>query len=494
MFVRQIDETVFTSKVADELFADRGIEVGTFHGDVSLRATLRALLLHRPTGKIIADVIDPSHKQSEIETDEAIQKNIWWFLPSRRTLEDDNYESVLSIISLSNLNNAQAIMDFVMGKLGELLPGFREMKDLRKFVVDYNVNARFLINEEKKRTFILVERMTNRTFHFLQAFTSRYLPWYFEGNQPQGQERALIEGLTKRSQDGYIKALNEIAKDEDFRIAMLKSMLNGFESRMHHKKLADVQREIRDCRAALSRLEESFQAQYRRMDQLTTEEFGLLEKIRFGGEEHEVLDYFLSSKAVHFVRTEGSTMMFVVTTTIGNYDPEAFLSAANNDRSWVYKSWDDDDDDGEYSWSKDNIEMLMRAIFEEEVVRLRVCAAFELDLENGRYDGMRDYNFGAEYADYTPNQHIQHYGCLGDNGQLIHEAMVARDYIGVIDACVAAAGSANMNEPITMSYFLQDILKEDAGKFIEMPDGTSVTPKEALGWLKSRAEGQEEQK
>ena len=53
MFVRSIEETAFTSKVADELFADRGLEVGAFRGDLSLRATLRALLLHQPTGKVI---------------------------------------------------------------------------------------------------------------------------------------------------------------------------------------------------------------------------------------------------------------------------------------------------------------------------------------------------------------------------------------------------------------------------------------------------------
>lgn len=494
MFVRSIEETAFTSKVADELFADRGLEVGAFRGDLSLRATLRALLLHRPTGKVIADVIDPMVKQSEIKTDEDIQKNIWMILPERKILEDDNYESILSIISLNNFTNAQAIMDFVTGKLGELLPGFREMKDLRKFVENYNVNARFLINEEKKRTLIFVEHMTNRTFHFLQAFTSRYLLWYFEGNQPQGQERALIEGLTKRNPDSYIKALNEIAKDEDFRIATLKSMLNGFESRMHQKKLEAVRDEIGDCRAALERIEESFQAQYKRMEQLTTEEFGLREKIRFGGEGHEVLDYFLSSKVVHLVSTERAKIEFVVTTTIGNYDPEAFLSAVNNDHSWVYNNWEDDDGDVEYPWNKENIEMLMRAIFEEEVVRLRVCAAFKLNFENGSYTGVQGYNFGLDYADYTPNQHIQHYGCLGNNASLICEAMNARDYIGAIDACVASTGNMNMNEPTTMSYFLQDILKENAGKFIEMPDGTNVTPKEALVWLKKRAEGQEEQK
>lgn len=492
MFVRQIEETVFTSQTADKLFAERELEVGAYRGDLSLRATLRALLLNRPTGKVVAGVDEPSLNYEKIETDEGFRENIRELIPGYQLLDSSEYESLLLISALNTFTNAQTIMDRIMEKLGELLPGFRELKDLREFVKNYNVNARFLIDEERKRTVILVERLTNRTFHFLQAFISRYFPWYFDNDKLHGKEVELIGGLTKRTPDDYIASLNEIAKDEDFKAAMLKSMLNGFESRMHERKLLVVQSQIRDCRNAIERLEERFREQYQQMDRLTTEEFGLREKIRFGGNDHEVLDYFLSNKAVHMISVNNMQIKFVVTTTIGNYDPEAFLSAVNNEHSWVYRNWEDDGD-SDYSWSHDDIEMLMRAIFEEEVFRLRVCAAFRLNFESGGYDGVQSYNFGVEYADYTPNQHIQHYGCLGNNAQLIRAAMDAKDYLGALDACVASAGSANMNEPTTMSYFLNDILKKDAGKFIEMPDGTNVTPREALEWLKGRAKKKEEQ-
>ncbi len=90
MFVRQIEETVFTSKTADKLFAGRGLEVGSYRGDLSLRATLRALLLNRPTGKIVVDVDEPSLDPEEIETAEKLRENIWKVIPGYKTLGNSN--------------------------------------------------------------------------------------------------------------------------------------------------------------------------------------------------------------------------------------------------------------------------------------------------------------------------------------------------------------------------------------------------------------------
>ncbi len=76
----------------------------------------------------------------------------------------------------------------------------------------------------------------------------------------------------------------------------------------------------------------------------------------------------------------------------------------------------------------------------------------------------------------------------------IRESMNQRNYVGAIEACVASAKSVNVLEGITCGRMFEEIFSNNAGKFIEMPDGSAMTPLEAVLWLEEQdaKEGQEE--
>lgn len=94
--------------------------------------------------------------------------------------------------------------------------------------------------------------------------------------------------------------------------------------------------------------------------------------------------------------------------------------------------------------------------------------------------------------EYTPNQHIQKYNCLGNNAMTIRESMIQRDYIGAIEACVASAKSVNVLEGATCGIMMEKIFSRKAGRIIEMPDGSARTPLEAVMWLEEQDAGKAE--
>lgn len=74
----------------------------------------------------------------------------------------------------------------------------------------------------------------------------------------------------------------------------------------------------------------------------------------------------------------------------------------------------------------------------------------------------------------------------------IRQAMEQRDFIGAVEACVASAKSVNVLEGATCGVMMEEIFSNDAGKIIEMPDGSIKTPLEAVMWLEAKEDTEAE--
>lgn len=72
--------------------------------------------------------------------------------------------------------------------------------------------------------------------------------------------------------------------------------------------------------------------------------------------------------------------------------------------------------------------------------------------------------------------------------------MLDRDYVNAVALCCASATNINFTEPNTGTFFMQKICANDVGRIIEMPDGSTMTPLDAVKWLEDQDAKKQEEK
>lgn len=492
MFNKTLSGLTLTKQVADGLF--QNINGQDFRGDTSFLATLRALMYKRvPKEESILLRVSAS-RYGKYEIDGATAKDcVRAFL--RNT---DIMSAVPGVLHIHTFDgdeegNTASFAAIDNGGLNAALGNaFTALPDVSKFLEQNGkVRARVFISEERKSVLIFVEKLDIKRWHLLQSLIPRYMPWYVRENPFNDEEVALIRSLTKRYAPDYTELIEQFAKKFDFRTQAVRNMLRGFENAFEKDKLQAVQRQITDNRNRLERLEQQFRDLYVQIADLTTQELGLIAKIRGdgdNGEDTEFMEYFLCNKSLNLVRVSGGEIEFIVETTISSYDPEVVETALDKfGKSFFYRHYETHGKYQNKEMTDERIHRLVKALFLDEVLKLRVCAAYRLNFANGGYYGLRNYNYPAEIlVDHVPNQHIQVYGCLGNNESYIRRAMVNRDYVAAVSNCCASATNANFTEANTGTFFMQKICANDVGKIIQMPDGSTATPLDAVKWLEAQ--------
>lgn len=468
MFSRKVQENNFIGAIGNELFPR--INADQFNDDWSLLTVLRALLGNRTEDEVVGLFRRTANPE------------VLWQMP------DDIHG--LTVIDIHDYDADDAMK--VVREAMEKLDGFHALKDLEVFTKDKGgVSALFCISEEKKQAYAFVCDLNLTKLHFIESFIPRLLPWYFTDNPiarkgvgaVDAEAYGLIKACTERDPVNFDKAVAALYSRYDFRDAIIRAKLAGFEKSFHKSQLSNVKNQIERTRRELRSLEDNFRALYSRLDEQTTQEAGLIEKIKSGdSEDSEIRDLFLVSKNLHLREVDGARIQFIVATTINNYDPEIFERTIENERSFWYRT----EGGGRYSrdWSDDQIEKFFKAVFADEILKIKTVASYELDFGTGRFAGLSGYTYGHEFDDFMPNQHIHQYGCLGSGHESqLREAMLTRNYLGAVQVCIASAGNMSMQEVPTGEHHMKYLLSDHAGKCIILPDGSEVTPKEALKWL-----------
>ena len=375
--------------------------------------------------------------------------------------------------------------------------GYIPLTDLSEWIEnEAKFKAKIYINESNRNTMIFVEKMTMKKWHLLESLVTRYFPWYF-GQAPLTEEELnLVKTLSKRYAPNYEVAIENFAKRFDFRSEIIRSKLTGFESQFDKKKLRAVRDNIESIERRLNELEDAFSDYYKQITNYRIQETGLLTRINNGGEESELMEYFLLNKSIHLMQVNNGQIEFVVTTTMANFDPDAAEAMIRNKRSFFYVDYDTGNEFANSRMSINQIERLLTEIFLKESLKLRLCAAYRLNFDNGSYAGVASYSFPRDIIiDHTPNQHIQAYHCLGQNERTIRESMRANDYVGAVAACVQSANSVNVTEGATCGKMMRQLFSGDIGAIIQLPDGSTKTPLEAIKWLEEQdVQAKKEQK
>lgn len=310
-----------------------------------------------------------------------------------------------------------------------------------------------------------------------------FLPWYFNPEDGVSDiEMQLIYSLRESSPDKYQDCLSKIAEQYDFRTARIRQLLSGFETRYEKIERDKVRNSIAATDDKINQFNNEIGRLFGQRNELCIKLMGLERKIEEGGEDSEIMEYFLCNNRLVLEEVTDTDMYFCVKDYLTYFDREMAEQYINNERSFVYN--------GRHGASAEKMKKLMWELFvsEEPRLRIKVCAAYRFNL-NGNVGTQGRHNFSYEFSDCMPNPHIDRWNCIGNYERTINQLLMNRDYIGALEQCVASCKSLNWGDSTVMGTFMNTMWNSDDGynnRCIELPDGRVVKPAEAIKWLEQQ--------
>jgi len=357
-----------------------------------------------------------------------------------------------------------------IGKGSRHLGKFNRRDELRVFYAR-KLNALFFTDEDGKNTFIFTSKMELKHFHALQMMIPKYLPRLFSDDSLTEAEIALLKSTGNKSAVEYETILRDFADSLDFRSETIRIKLAGFEAMSERIRIDEIRIEInryqQDYDNSLSTLREISQ-------KLQTSKYilaGLEGGLNTQSSDSELVEYFMCNKNLTVIQTFRTTLEFIAHGYVDIYDEDAFNQYVGNHRGYLYTEINP-------SITKLQMERLYRAIFNEGRYKLRICAAYTVEMHSG-LKAFRNYTFPDESKTYFPNPHIQQFGCIGTYAGRFQEYMDRKDYVGAIDQAVVSARNINFYDSSVMSGFAQSFSRTTL-KCLEKSDGTLLTPQDAI--------------
>lgn len=486
MFSKVLSGLTLTNNFADAIFPN--ITGSDYSGDKSFVATMRALLAPRIGKDEEVKLVASSSTYGADAIRGAgckalINAALGASFPKPGRLYVNNVKS-------GNQNDRDAFFECIDDPEKGFAKqyGFTELTMIRNFVAD-NMRARFYTNPDLKVSVIFVDSLNVWKWHLIQAFTTQYFSWWFVKSPFTQDEVKLLKTLTMRKSENYELLIEEFSNKYDMRSAYIDSALGELERNSRKVQLESVDDSISNTRHRIDMLLEEYDSLLQNIDELNLRRLGLVEIINNASTESELVDYFKSDKRLDLIDVHGHTFEFIVRTYLDSWDPEMFERFADRPTSNFYEG---------YTVRKATFanwevrKKFLKAVFSDSpLFRIKMCGYYRLDLM-GHATSQSRYSYPANCSDRLPNPHLQKYNCLGNHERLINDLLRKGDSVGAVAQCGSSCGSINLAESQTYTYFL-DMLFNSTAKVVELPDGTSVSPEEALNWLNEHEKKEEEQ-
>lgn len=475
MFREIITSTSLSTPAANDYFAER-IYGESFNGDVTFLSTLRAVLDHRmpPDEHLYFRVRGYSFSgtNASTECDRALRSAIGDNLITVLNVDGDPESGLTALREWFTKTAGWKILDVVTAL-------FRKSFDVL-----------CAVNPATKNVIICAARLSMKRFHLLQCAILGMIPWYYDPSQgTTDDEKELFYALQQDQTSGrYMAAIDKFAAKYEFEYQRMRKLLGGFEKRIDSTRLRDTENRISCIRADIEGWNEQIGSAIKTMNELNITLLGLHAKLDATGEDSELLEYFSCNKRLVLDDVSGSRIYFSVRDYLTYFDEDAVSSNIANPRSNMYSYANS------YDVSPDDAARIVRAVFIDQIVKLRFCAAYSFDLD-GTVRGLSGHDFDKTFSTYMPNPHIQRYSCMGDYARVINQMLVDNNYIGAIEQCVASCKSLNWLDSAVMSEFFNQLYGSscDNRKWFEIPDGTLLSMKEVLSWLHEQEEKETEE-
>ena len=452
-----------------------------YDGDISFLATLRALVYPR------------------IKGDETIRLRFRSTSYSADTVNNHTSEAVISAVyNPRNVDDGMITVNSFSGSSSDIQANFKVFE--YHFTKVYNGWERIekitdffrksfyslcYIHPENRKVLILVESLSLKEMHYLQCAILAFLPWYFNPEDGvEEDEMNLINSLREKTAGAYEACIAKIAEKYNFRETYIRESLKGIEAKIGREECKNIERAIRGIESDIKSYSDSISTLLVRKMEQDTKLLGLKMKIEESEDNSEIMDYFLCNKRLFLTNVEDNgTIEFFVKDYVTYFDEDMVKQVLGNKRSYIYSR--------SSNYDKSDVEKLMRAIFIDQTLKLKFCAAYMLDIRNQRVRALSGYDFGSDIVGAIPNYHIQEYSCLGNYERIINESMRKNDYIGVLEQCVASCKSLNFSDSTVMETFMIRFAS-NRNKCIELPNGDAVTFSDAIKFLKDLEKPDEE--
>ena len=486
MFRQAVSRTALTSEIANDMFSH--IRGSSYKTDVSFISTLRALVAPRmQEGEQINLYFTESNYSDEDIKNRSI-KNAMGLLPAFNNADPGS-------IIIHEFNNGNECCDYawlelIKSSFTKYHPDWHRLDKITDFFRK-SFYVLCFVNPEIKSVVIFVDTLKMQKIHYLQCSIFAFLPWYFDPKQGVSSlEMELIETLRKKDSSEYCLCIEKIAAQYDFRAEKIKRLLSGFESNYERVQTELIRRDIADYIREIDRISGVIGDLLKSKNQKEIELLGLETKISKESEESEVMEYFLHNDKLMLVSVNNTRLTFTVKTYLEYFDEDFASRILENKSSYFYKP---DGRSHENIITAENIEKLMRAVFVDQSLRMKVCATYQLDM-HGTVSPLRRHPYDYECDEFAPNPHIDEYSCIGNYHRSIVEFLKRHDYIGAIEQCSASCKSLNFGDSTVMSEFMRRIYGISGyadrqyinKRFIELPDGTMATPIEAIEWINAQ--------
>lgn len=475
MFKQSVSSTMLTSDAANIFFPN--ITGDMFGNDNTFLATVRALVAPRmPEGESIHVSFGRSDYSSETVSD-ASERSVVDAICSRMCTNNGQ----IYIHNLAHRDEASNIanMEILKRKFCEFYKGWQYHEKISTF---YQKSFKVIcfINPESKSASLFVEQLNLQKLHYLQMSILAFLPWYFDPEKGMSEtEMALVYSLRERTPEKYEACIEEIAKQYDFEAGRIRQLLQGFETRFEKMECENVRNEISRVDRRMNDLDRQYSDYIRQRNDLCIRLIGLQRKIE-EGTESELMEYFLCNRKLVLESIDGTCMSFAVRDYLSYFDEDAAATYIKNKNGYFYRTCGS-------SMTKDGMEKLLNAIFIDQTLKIRFCAAYYFDM-SGSVSAQSGHRFGPEFKGYLPNPHIDRFSCMGNYKPAVNTALRNRDYITALEQCIASAKSLNFHDSTVMEYFISQFTSNGGSSYkaIELPDGTIVSPKEAIKWIEEQ--------
>lgn len=488
MFRQTISDTPLTSNVANEFF--QNIVGGGFRGDYTFISTLRALVAPRISD---SEKLTLSFSSSDYSED-TVKSN-----PAKRVIgaivcSSCDINGCAGVVRIHNFDNPSqtsnyACLELMKSSFTQQYEGWHLMQKVTDF---YRKSFYVLcfINPEKKNAILFVDNMDVKKMHYLQCSIFAFLPWYFDPEKGvSGIEMELINSLREKTPDKYENCIEQIASQYDFRTQRIRQLLAGFETKHEQQELNKARRNIERCINEIRLLNERIGEYFKEKADEETRLLGLEAKLAQNVGDSEIMEYFLCNRKLVLENvTDDGDMDFACMDYLTYFDEEIAKSVIDNPRSCIYIPSGRVCDN---IIAAEDMKKLMYAIFIDQTLRIKFCASYHFSIR-GNVRGNAHHSYDSEFRDCMPNPHIDRYACLGSNEMTINQLLRDHDYITALEQAILSCKSLNFADGAVMEEFMRRFYGigdyETNNRCIELPDGSVVTPKEAVVWMKKQEE------
>lgn len=475
MFSNSIRELTLSGRIADHAFPH--ITCEAYSDDVTFTATARALVGSRPGAKLTVKL----RAVAKYSVEEYSDEDYLSLLELCFAAEPDT----ITVVSVDR--DDERVVPFTIGEAKTLLPGYRYLEKaserLSKICIGDSA-AWVFINEDQHKTLVLAKSLTVTVWHTVQSLIPLYIPWVFAEaeNKLNKEEMDVLLALAdpKKTSHDYIQAVEHLSLKFDLQRAAKEYYLRGFESRIVEKQIEREKRRIEDYCTDIRRYERELSGLYNKKARSDVMLSALIGSSKT--DSHELMDYFISNKKLHIKEVCDDEVYYFVSGVIDNWHPDTFEHIFGNKNSELFGAFRNCS--GKRIDSKEDFERLLIAVFRDEIIKIKIVSAWQLGVGCG-INPIQGADYPEAFKDYIRNPHLDNHGCMGGYREDINHAAAEHNYLRAVDISSFMNGNIGFGDHYVVPEFIRDILKTDRKCFV-LPDGSSVTQKEAVEWLHSQ--------